>query len=176
MVRRFSTRPSFCQLLLAAGLALGPVASATAEPNLTDFAGLWSGSGTDRDMPFAAFQQTQCQTRVTADASHMASDMTCQTKAGGRKRMKLTAAFAGAKFSGSAEQTSAAPDGSVKRHAGSITGVREGDVAKFEIHFGALTPNAHVVIEITSPNTFRMRSSVLGSVLSSVEFHRDTPR
>jgi hypothetical protein len=175
MARRFPTRPRFCRPLLAALLAFG-TGAAHAEYKLTDFAGAWSGSGTDRDLPFAAFQQTQCQTRVTADPSHMASDMTCQTKSGARKRMKLTVAFAGAKFTGTAEQTAVAPDGGVKRHAGSVTGIREGDIAKLDIHFGALTPNARIVITIKSPNSFSMQTSALGSTLSAVEFNRGAPR
>jgi hypothetical protein len=58
------------------------------------------------------------------------------------------------------------------RYAGTVTGSRDGDVATFTAHFGGLTPNAHVVLTLTSPTAYSMRVSVLGSTLTDVTLRR----
>ena len=151
---------------------------AGAETKLTEFTGLWRGSGTDRDTPLATAQPTQCQTRVTADLTHMTSNMECNGEAGLNKRVLLSVAFTGNQFTGTAEQTSivrgshAAPT----RRVGSISGSRTGDTAAFEVRFPGLTPNANVVLELTSPTSFAMRISSLGVTLTKVDFRRPAAR
>jgi hypothetical protein len=160
---------------VAAWLALTP---AGAETKLTEFNGQWLGSGTDRDTPLATAQPTQCQTRVTADLTHLTSDMTCNGNAGLNKRVKLSISFTGNKFTGTADQTSvvqgsgAAP----KQRSGTVTGVRTGDKAEFEVNFGVLTPNAHVVMKLTSPTSYAMMISALGATLTKVDFRRPGAR
>jgi len=181
MFRPFSSA-SVCKQLcaplaaaLAAGMALAP---ACAETKLTELNGQWLGSGTDRDLPFATAQPTRCQTRVTADLTHMTSDMKCSGEAGLNKRVRLSIAFTGNRFTGSAEQTSirrgsGAPP---KQRIGSVSGSRNGDTAAFKVRFPGLTPNAHVVLELTSPTSFAMRISSLGATLTKVDFHRPAAR
>ena len=160
---------------VAAWLALTP---AGAQTKLTEFNGSWLGSGTDRDTPFATAQPTRCQTRVTADATHMTSNMECNGDAGLHKRIRLSISYTGNKFTGSTEQISvvrgsgAAP----KRRAGTVAGMRTGDRAEFEVRFSGLTPNAHVVLELTSPTSFAMTTSTLGATLTKVDFHRPGAR
>jgi len=160
---------------LAAGMALAP---ACAETKLTEFNGQWLGSGTDRDMPLATAQPTRCQTRVTADLTHMTSDMECNGDAGLNKRVRLSIAFTGNRFTGSAEQFSIVrgSGNTPKRRTGTVSGSRTGDTAAFEVHFSGLTPNAHVVLELTSPTSYAMTISSLGATLTKVDFHRPTAR
>jgi len=160
---------------LAGWLAL---TAAGAETKLPELNGRWTGSGTDRDLPFATAQPTQCLTRVTADLTHMISNMECNGNAGLNKRVWLSISFTGNKFTGTAEQISVVRGSGAppKRRAGTVVGVRTGDKAEFEVKFSGLTPNAHVVLELTSPTSFAMRISSLGATLTSVEFHRPPAR
>ncbi len=160
---------------LAAWLALTP---AGAETKLTEFNGQWLGSGTDRDTPLASAQPTRCQTRVTADLTHMTSNMECNGNAGLNKRVRLSISFTGNKFTGTAEQTSVMRGNGAppKRRTGTVTGVRTGDKAEFEVKFSGLTPNAHVVLQLTSPTSYAMTISALGATLTKVDFHRPGAR
>ena len=160
---------------LAAWLALTP---AGAETKLPEFNGQWLGSGTDRDLPFATAQPTQCHTRVTADLTHMTTNMECNGSAGLNKRVRLSISFTGNTFTGSTEQISVVrgSDAAPKRRAGAVAGERTGDKAEFEVKFSGLTPNAHVVLELTSATSFAMTISVLGATLTKVDFHRPGAR
>jgi hypothetical protein len=156
-------------------LALTP---AGAETKLTAFNGQWLGHGTDRDSPLASAQPTRCHTRVTADLTHMTSDMECNGQAGLHKRVRLSIAFTGNKFTGSTEQISVVRGSgkAPKRRAGAVVGMRTGDRAEFEVKFPGLTPNAHVVLELTSPTSYAMSVSALGATLTKVNFHRPGAR
>jgi hypothetical protein len=160
---------------LAAWMALTP---AGAEIKLPEFNGRWTGSGTDRDLPLATAQPTQCQTRVTADLTHMTSVMECNGNAGLNKRVRLSILFTGNEFTGTAEQTSVVRGSSAppKRRAGTVAGLRTGDKAEFEVKFSGLTPNAHVVLQLSSPTSFAMMISTLGATLTKVDFHRPGAR
>ncbi len=160
---------------LAAWLALTP---AGAETKLPEFNGQWLGSGTDRDTPLATAQPTRCQTRVTADPTHMTSNMECNGNAGLHKRVRLSISFTGNKFTGTTEQISVVRGSGAppKRRAGAVVGVRTGDKAEFEVKFSGLTPNAQVVLELTSPTSFAMTISTLGATLTKVDFHRPGAR
>jgi hypothetical protein len=160
---------------LAGWMALTP---AGAESKLPEFNGRWTGSGTDRDLPFATAQPTQCLTRVTADLTHLTSNMECNGRDGLDKRVRLSISFTGNKFTGTAEQTSVVRGSGAtpKQRSGTVAGVRTGDKAEFEVKFSGLTPNAQVVLELTSPTSFAMRISSLGATLTSVDFHRPAAR
>jgi hypothetical protein len=152
---------------------------ALAETKLTDLKGQWTGSGTDRNLPFAPEHPARCQTQVTADSTRLISEMECNTDAGINKRIRLSIVFkSDNKFTGSAEQITVHRGGNDKprRYAGPVTGTRTGDTAEFEIHFSGMMPNAHVVLELTSPTTFAMRSSSLGATLTNVTFRRAASR
>jgi hypothetical protein len=175
-VHRFGLRLRAPLAAAVAGwLALTP---AGAESKLPEFNGRWTGSGTDRNLPFATPQPTQCLTRVTADLTHLTSDMECNGNAGLNKRVRLSISFTGNKFTGTAEQISVMRGSGAppKRRAGTVAGVRTGDKAEFEVKFSGLTPNAHVVLELTSPTSFAMRISSLGATLTSVDFNRPAAR
>jgi len=175
-VHRFGTGPRApLAAAVAAWLALTP---AGAETKLTEFNGQWFGSGTDRDTPLATPQPTRCQIRVTADLTHMSSNMECNGNAGLNKRVRLSISFTGNKFTGSTEQISVVRGSGAppKRRAGTVVGVRTGDKAEFEVRFSGLTPNAQVVLELTSPTSFAMTISTLGATLTKVDFHRPGAR
>jgi hypothetical protein len=161
--------------VVAAWMALTP---AGAETKLTEFNGQWLGSRTHRDLPFATFQATQCQTLVAADPTHMTSDTKCNGKAGLNKRTRLSIAFTGNNFTGTVEQTSIVrgSDAEPKRYAGTVTGTRTNDAMEFVVRFSGLTPNAYVVLRLTSPTSFAWRTSTLGATLTAVEFHRPGAR
>lgn len=164
---------------LAAALAgWMTLASAGAETPLTEFNGPWVGRGTDRDSPLQTAQRTQCQTRVQADPTHMTSDMECNGRAGLQKRILLSVAFTGSRFTGSVEQTSVVRGSGAAPllRAGSVTGNKAGDTAEFLVRFPGLTPNAHVVLELTSPTSFAMTVSSLGATLTKVHFRRPAAR
>jgi hypothetical protein len=161
--------------VVAGSMALTPAA---AETKLTELSGQWLGSGTDRDLPFATAQPTQCYTRVTADPNHMTSDTECNGKAGLNKRVRLSITFASKKFTGTVEQTSTVrgSGGEPTRYAGRVTGTRTNDTMEFVVRFSGLMPNAHVVLKLTSPTSFTWRTSTLGATLTAVEFHRPAAR
>lgn len=164
---------------LAAAVAVWMVLTpAGAESKLPEFNGQWLGSGTDRDTPFATSQPTRCHSRVTADLTHMTSVMECNGNAGLNKRVRLSISFTGNEFTGTVEQTSVVRGSSAppKRRAGSVAGLRTGDMAEFEVKFSGLTPNAHVVLQLTSPTSFAMTISTLGATLTKVDFHRPGAR
>jgi hypothetical protein len=91
---------------------------------------------------------------------------------------RLSIAFAGNRFTGSAEQTSTLRGSGAppKQRTGSVSGSRNADTATFDVRFPGLTPNAHVVLELTSPTSFAMRISSLGATLTKVDFHRPAAR
>jgi len=162
-------------LALAAWLA---AAAAGAETKLPEFSGQWTGSGSDRDSPMESAQPTQCKATVQADLTHMTSDTECNGQAGLHKVIRLAVTFAGNQFTGKVEQTSdvRGSGNPPKLRAGKVTGARDGDIATFEAHMPALTPNANVVLKLTSPTSFSMRVSSLGVTLTEVTFHRPAAR
>jgi hypothetical protein len=152
--------------------------AAGAETSLTEFNGRWDGSGTDRDALFDTAQPTRCRVIVTADPTHMASDTECNGQAGLHKEIRLSVAFSGHRFTGSVEQTSSlrGSNAAPKRRAGSVTGRRDGDTADFVVRFGGLTPNARVILKLTSATSFSMLVSTLGVTLTDVKYHRPATR
>ena len=163
---------------LIAGLLLAPLlfaaAPAVAETKLSDLAGTWTGSGTDRDTPMATAQATQCRARVTADQTRLTSDMTCNGQAGLMKQVRLAVTLRGAQFTGTAEQTSSTRGSDVapRRRSGTVTGTRRGDTATLTVRFPGLTPNATVTMDLTSPTSFGLTVATLGSTLTRVDFTR----
>lgn len=160
-------------VIIGAALMLAAT-SAGAETPLPAFSGKWTGHGSDRDTPFESLQPTQCRVTVKADRTHMASDTNCNGVRGLSKRFHMTLAFTGHAFTGKAEQTSRrrGDSAAATRHSGTVSGSRSGDVADFDIHFGGLTPNAHVVLKLTSPTSFSMLVTALGLTLTDVSFSR----
>jgi hypothetical protein len=163
---------------IAATALLIAAAPAYAETPLTDFSGQWAGRGTDRDNPLEKTQPTQCRVTVTADPTHMRSDTKCEGRRGLSKRFRLALTFNGNKFTGTAEQTSSrrGSDAAPTQRNGTVTGSRNGDTANFTVHLPGLTPNAHVVLTLTSPTSFSMRVSSLGATLTDVNFRRPAAR
>ena len=158
-------------LLLIVSSAAVPAWSATP---LSALNGQWSGGGTDRDGPFGTLQPTRCRATLKADATHLTSTTECDGAAGLHKRFHLAITFQGERFDGSVEQVSSVPGAAPTRYAGSVSGSRDGDVADFTANFGALIPNAHVRLAVTSPNSYSMRVSLLGSTLTDVTLRRSS--
>lgn len=165
------------KVIAVAALLLAATA-AGAETPLPEFSGQWTGHGTDRDTPLESSQPTVCRVTVKADAAHMISDTACDGQRGLRKRFRLVLTFTGNTFSGTAEQTSsrsgsgAAPT----QRNGTVSGSRDGDTAEFTVHSSGLTPNANVVLKLTSPTSFAMLVSSLGATLTDVKFQRPATR
>jgi len=159
---------------LASAFALLGALSQTgrAQTPLPAFNGAWAGSGTDRNAPLQSFQQTQCRTRVTADAVQFAADTLCNGAAGLRKRWQLSVTFNGSSFTGTVVQTSRAEGASPSVLNGAVTGEREGDVANFIARFPGLTPSAHVALALNSANSFSMTVRALGATLTDIKFQR----
>jgi hypothetical protein len=158
-------------IAVAGWMALTP---AGAQTKLTEFNGEWLGGGTDRNTPLASAQKTQCQTSVTADLTHLTSDMACKGEAGLNKRVRVSVAFTNSRFTGTAQQTSAAEGSRAapERLDGTVTGNRNGDITTFDVRFPGLTPSARVLLELTSPTSYTMTVSTLGAILTKVDFHR----
>jgi hypothetical protein len=165
-------------LTFASGVLLLAATSAGAQTPLTDLNGRWAGRGTDRDSPLQSTQPTRCQVTVKADATHMTSDTECLGEAGLHKRIHLSVTFSGQQFSGNVEQTSdqRGSNSPPTRRAGSVTGNRNGDTAEFTVRFGGFTPNARVVLNLTSATSFSMLVSSLGATLTDVTYHRPAKR
>lgn len=162
-----------------AGAALLLAATAAgAETPLTAFNGRWDGRGSDRDSPLQSAQATRCHVTVKADPTHMASDTECLGEAGLHKLIHLAVTFNGDQFTGSAEQTSSVRGSGAPptRRSGTVSGARNGDVADFVVRFGGLTPNARVVLKLTSATSFAMQVSSLGVTLTDVNYHRPAGR
>ena len=157
---------------LPLALALMPIAPAGAAIPLTELSGQWSGGGTDRDSPMASTQATRCRATVKTDPAHLTSTTTCDGDAGLHKSFHLAVTFQGDRFTGCVEQVSSVRGAAPTRYAGTVTGTRSGDVATFTAHFSGLTPNASVVLTLTSPTSYSMQVSVLGSTLTNVTLRR----
>ena len=153
-------------------LALMPLAAANAATPLTELSGQWSGGGTDRDSPMASTQATRCRATLKTDPTHLTSTTECDGDAGLHKRFHLAVTFQGDQFTGSVEQVSSVRGAAPARYAGTVTGTRKGDVAAFTAHFSGLTPNASVVLTLTSPTSYSMQVSVLGSTLTNVTLRK----
>lgn len=165
------------KLIAGAALLIAAATPVFAETPLPEFSGQWAGRGTDRDTPLESAQPTACRITVKADRTHMTSDTECNGERGLRKRFHLALTFTGSNFTGKAEQTSwrAANAAPIER-AGAVSGSRRDDTANFTIHMPGLTPNAHVVLKLTSPTSFSMLVSSLGATLTDVRFQRPAAR
>jgi hypothetical protein len=96
----------------------------------------------------------------------------CDGAEGLRKRLRMSVSFAGNDFTGTVETSSRLPDSKPVLRAGKITGRRNGDRAEFTVRFPGLTPNAYVILELTSPDTLAMKVTTLGATLTEVTYRR----
>jgi hypothetical protein len=156
-------------------LLMASAAAVAARMPLESFSGVWTGQGTDRDSPMQSLQKTRCRNTVKADATHMNSHTECTGEAGLNKRFDLSITFKGDRFTGKLDYVSTERGGAPQRYAGEVTGSRTDEVADFIVRFSGLTPNAHVVLRLTSATSYAMVVSVLGSTLTDVKFHRPPP-
>jgi hypothetical protein len=158
-------------LVLAAAGALRP---AGAETKLTDFDGLWQGSGWDRDLPFESMQQTSCQNTVIADLRRMTSITICNGQAGLDKTIQLAITLSGEAFSGNITQrtTMHGDEASASVLTGSVSGHKTDNTATFQISFPGFIPNAAVTLRLISPTSYSMQATTLGSLLMDVTFNR----
>jgi hypothetical protein len=157
--------------VLAVSGALRPVG---AETKLSDFDGLWQGSGKDRDLPFEAMQQTSCQTTVNADLRRMSSTTICNGQAGLDKTIQFAITLSGEAFSGNITQrtTMHGDEASASVLTGSVSGHKTDNTATFQISFPGLIPNAAVTLRLISPTSYSMQATTLGSLLMDVTFNR----
>jgi hypothetical protein len=159
-------------LVLTCSLLLALQAAADAEASLTDYNGSWTGQGQDRDMPFQSLQATECRARVSNDATHMNATIVCNGVEGLHKRMRVSLAFADGSYTGNSEMTSSGPGRDPVRRAGKVSGEGTVELANLTVTFPGLLPNASVVLRRTSPTSFTMKVTTLGSTLTDLEFRR----
>jgi hypothetical protein len=152
--------------------------SAGAETKLSDFDGQWQGSGKDRDLPFEAMQQTNCQTTVNADLVRMSSTTICNGDAGLDKIIQLAIILSGEAFSGNLMQktTMRGDDKSVSVLNGSVSGRKTDNTATFQVSFPGFLPNAAVTLRLINPTSYSMQATTLGSTLMDVTFTRAVKR
>jgi hypothetical protein len=151
---------------------------ADAETKLTDFNGIWQGSGKDRNSPFEPLQQTSCHATINADLRRMDSRIACNGDAGLSKIIQLTITLDGDAFSGNLTQRTAM-DGdntSVSVLNGSVSGHKTDDTAQFQVRFPGLVPNVAVTLKLNSPFSYSMQAMTLGIVLMDVTFTEATKR
>ena len=151
--------------------------SASAETKLTDFNGMWRGSGTDRNSPLESLQRTSCQTTVRADLRRMRSNTVCDVQAGLHKVMDLSITLDGNQFTGDLSLIVQRSDASPSVLNGSVSGRRADDTARLRVQFQGLVPiSATVELKLLSPSSYSMHVTSLGFTLSEVVFNRTARR
>lgn len=151
--------------------------SASAEIKLTDFNGIWSGSGTDRNSPWESPQRTSCYTRVQADLHRMSSKTVCNGEAELHKEIELSIMLDGNRISGDLTQrtTVRGSDGSERK--GSVLGQKVEDTASYQVRFPGLVPIvATVDLKLLSQSSYSMHVTYLGVIMMDVVFNRTARR
>jgi hypothetical protein len=149
----------------------------SAEIKLTDFNGMWSGSGKDRNKPWESLQQTSCQTTVQADPRRMKSNTVCNGEAGLHKKIELWIMLDGNRISGDLSQSTTvrgAPEPVLK---GSVLGQKAEDTASYQVRFPGSLPSATVDLKLLSPSSYSMHvTCCLGFTMMDVVFNRTARR
>jgi hypothetical protein len=162
--------PEMC-ILLVLGATLCP---ANAETKLTDFNGVWHGTGQDRNSPLESMQRTRCQTTVNADPIRMTATTNCNGEAGLTKSVHLTIALKGNTIAGNITQRTSVRGSNTPEAVlnGSVAGHKTDSTAEFQARFPGLVPNVSVLLKLTSPSSYTMQASTLGGTLMDVSFKR----
>ena len=152
--------------------------SASAEIKLTDFNGMWSGSGKDRNSPLESLQQTSCQTRVQADLRRMKSKTVCDGQAGLHKEIVLSITLDGNRITGDLSQRTTVRGSDAFERKGSVLGQKVEDTASYQVRFPGLVPIvATVDLKLLSQSSYSMHvTCCLGVTMMDVVFNRTARR
>lgn len=163
------TRCGFAAVLLT-WIASGP---AGAEMKLSEYAGEWSGSGTNRDSPFESMYKTSCRSKIRSDQHHMIIEMVCSGPSG-QKTMHIQMAFDGNRITGELVQTHSAPQQQPVVRKGSVTGRKLADSAEMQVQFSAFMSGTAKFIAI-NPSSYSLQVTAMGVSLMDVTFKRVVP-
>jgi hypothetical protein len=150
--------------VLAAWIIPRPV---QAETKLSELEGEWSGSGTERDSPFASSQKTTCRSKIRSDSQRMSNEIVCSGPSGARKTIQLQITMQGTQISGDLVQTQA-----TSKMMGSVSGRRTGDSADMQVQFSGLMPSATAKFVVINPTTYSLHVSSMGASLMDVTFKK----
>lgn len=147
---------------------------AAAEFKLSGLNGEWEGIGRERGSPLEPAQQVICRATIRSDASRMASEMECRGQEGLQRVSRLAIALEGDSISGSLDQTitNAGSYAPPMRLKGSISGRRSGDDALLQVSFPGLTPSGTVIFRSLSADSYIIRASSLGIVMTEVTYRK----
>jgi hypothetical protein len=165
---RAAQAAAFLLLLVAAS------GSVRAETQLTDFGGMWHGTGRDRASPLQRMQVTRCINSVVADLRQMAAKMKCEGDAGLIKLIELRIRLAGKVFSGTIVQRMRDGNPSETVLSGSVSGRKTDSTADFVARFPGLVPDVNVSLKSTSRSAYTMLASTFGGALMDVTFRKAT--
>ena len=160
-------------ILFVTGMLLVPLPAA-AEFKLSGLNGEWEGIGRERGSPLEPAQQVICRATIRSDASRMASEMECRGQEGLQRVSRIAIALEGDSISGSLDQTStnAGNRAPPMRLKGSISGRRSGDDALLQVSFPGLTPSGTVIFRSLSADSYIIRASSLGIVMTEVTYRK----
>ena len=143
---------------------------AGAQINPSEFAGEWSGSGTDRDSPFESMRKTSCRSKIRSDLHRMSNEIVCYGQSGARKTIHLQITVDGNQITGDLVQTNATQPPVVRK--GSVFGRSTGDSADMQIQFPGLMPSATAKFIVINPLSYSLRVAAMGAPLMDVTFKK----
>jgi hypothetical protein len=144
-------------------------ASAQIKPG--EFAGEWSGSGTDRDSPFESLQKTSCRSKVRSEGNRMNNEIVCSGQSGVRKTMLLQITVNGNQIAGDLVQTTATQPPTVRK--GSVSGRSTGDSADMQVNFsGFMMPSGTAKLVVLNQSSYSIKVVAMGTLLMDVTFKK----
>jgi hypothetical protein len=146
---------------------------AGAQMMLSKYAGEWSGSGTDRDSPFASMQKTTCRSKIRSEHDRTSIEITCSGPSG-HKTMHIQMALDGNRITGELVQTHSAPQQQPVVRKGSVIGRKFADSAEMQVHFSAFMSGTAKFTAI-NPSSYSLKVSAMGASLMDVTFKKVGP-
>jgi len=144
--------------------------SASAQIKPSEFAGEWSGSGTDRDSLFASPQKTSCRSKIRSEGNRMINEMVCSGPSGVRKTMQLQITVNGNQITGDFVQTTGTQPPEVRK--GSVSGRSTGDSADIQFNFSGMMPSASGKLTLLNPSSYSIKMAAMGTSVMDVTFKK----
>jgi hypothetical protein len=146
---------------------------AGAQMKLSEYAGEWSGSGTDRDSPFASMQKTNCRSKIRSDQHRTSIEIICSGPSG-QKTMHIQMALDGDRITGELVQTHSAPQQQPVVRKGSVIGRKSADSAEMQVQFSAFMSGTAKFTAI-NPSSYSLKVTAMGASLMDVTFKKVGP-
>jgi hypothetical protein len=162
--------------LLAAAVYVALVTGAAAETKLTDFNGEWRGSGQERDSPLQYLQATTCRNIIRASAKRMQSEMTCESKSGGSKLIRMTVTLEGDQLTGKIMRRATQPGRGDAVLRGAVSGKKTDKSANLLVRWQGATPNTTVHLKLNTPTSYSMQATALGITMMDLTLNRIAER